>query len=74
MPGPGAQVDRVLLYLCTGQPIPPRLRSAGIISWGWKWILCPLWLPLILAAIGLLVKLAAPRAESDRYPAITLCN
>ena len=45
------------------------LRATGIVSWGWEWILCPLWLPLALAAIGfggvLLVKLVAPRTESD---------
>lgn len=26
------------------------LKATGRISWGWWWVTCPLWLPLVLGA------------------------
>lgn len=28
------------------------LRAAEAISWGWYWVLCPLWLPFALVGIA----------------------
>ena len=30
------------------------LKLCGIISWSWLWVLSPIWLQLILGAIGLI--------------------
>lgn len=33
------------------------LKLVGVISWPWIWVLCPIWIPLFLATIILLVVL-----------------
>jgi hypothetical protein len=47
------------------------LRYNGMIAWGWPWVLCPLWLPIVLASIGfgsfLMVRLIAPGSQSGQF-------
>lgn len=31
------------------------LRLAGVINWPWVWVFAPIWIPLALAAVILLV-------------------
>lgn len=31
------------------------LRLAGVIDWPWVWVFAPIWIPLALVAVGLLV-------------------
>lgn len=33
------------------------LKLAGVISWSWLWILAPLWIPIGLALILLIIAL-----------------
>jgi hypothetical protein len=28
------------------------LRFAGVVSWPWLWVLCPLWIPVVLTSIA----------------------
>lgn len=30
-------------------------RIFGVINWGWEWILAPFWIPMVLAAGGLVI-------------------
>ena len=39
------------------------LRIHGAIEWSWLWILCPLWLPLILTGIGFASFIMVKRME-----------
>jgi len=27
------------------------VRFAGVVTWPWLWVLCPLWLPLVISGI-----------------------
>lgn len=27
------------------------LKLCGVINWSWWWVLCPLWIPLAIAAV-----------------------
>ena len=31
------------------------LRIYNIINWSWLWILCPFWIPVVGAAVGLII-------------------
>lgn len=31
------------------------LKLIGIINWGWVWVLAPLWIPLLISIVGLLL-------------------
>jgi hypothetical protein len=31
------------------------LKLCGVIDWSWWWVTCPFWIPLIFAAIFLLI-------------------
>ena len=40
------------------------LRFAGAVSWPWLWVLCPLWLPLVISGIAF-ASLIAMLGRSD---------
>ena len=31
------------------------LRIYNVINWSWLWILCPFWIPVVGAAVGLII-------------------
>ena len=31
------------------------LKLLGVITWGWAWVLAPIWIPALIGAIGVLV-------------------
>lgn len=31
------------------------LRLCNVVNWSWFWILCPFWIPLVGAAIGVII-------------------
>jgi hypothetical protein len=33
------------------------LKLLGVISWSWLWVLCPLWVPVALLVVIMLVAL-----------------
>jgi hypothetical protein len=39
------------------------LRIHGAIEWSWLWVLCPLWLPLVLTVIGFASFIIVKRME-----------
>lgn len=43
------------------------LKLCGVITWPWIWVLCPLWIPLAIAAIivGIALCVAACRSDKD---------
>lgn len=36
------------------------LKLTGVITWGWEWVLAPLWIPIVLVIIILLLVLGVP--------------
>lgn len=48
---------------CTGYPsftglltiLFTGLKLGGIITWSWWWVLCPLWIPIVVIFIILLI-------------------
>lgn len=51
--GPGLSTLLVLLLTATFV----TLKLTGIIAWSWLWVLSPLWIPIALGIVGLLVGL-----------------
>jgi len=35
------------------------MKLTGFISWGWAWVLAPIWIPLTIAAVALIVVVIA---------------
>lgn len=33
------------------------LKLIGVINWSWGWVLAPLWIPVVIVIVGLLVSL-----------------
>ena len=31
------------------------LKLVGVISWSWLWVLSPLWIPIVIALLGIMV-------------------
>lgn len=31
------------------------LKLVGVISWSWLWVLSPLWIPIVIALLGVMV-------------------
>ena len=31
------------------------LKTTGVINWSWLWVLCPIWIPLAICAVILLI-------------------
>jgi hypothetical protein len=44
-------------------------RFAGVVNWPWWWVLCPLWLPLLIAVVAgtgaLAMSLTGPTRLSE---------
>ena len=45
------------LFLVLLAGVLAALKLAGIVAWGWLWVLAPLWVPLVVVAGVLLVAL-----------------
>lgn len=41
------------------------LRLMGIIEWGWVWVLAPLWMPLALVLVGVIIFLIVAAIASN---------
>lgn len=50
-----------LFYLMCGTPfwVLLALKLTGLVAWSWWWITLPLWLPVVVAGIILLMLAAA---------------
>ena len=33
------------------------LKIAGVINWSWLWVLAPIWIPLVIAVIVVLIAI-----------------
>ena len=31
------------------------LKLVGVISWSWLWVLSPLWIPIVIASLGIVI-------------------
>ena len=50
--------DRIAdIMIVSGYFIIIFLRICNVINWSWVWILCPFWLPVVLALSGLIIGL-----------------
>lgn len=43
------------------------LKLIGVIDWEWQWVLAPIWIPLILILIALLVFLIVCKFYKRKY-------
>jgi hypothetical protein len=41
------------------------LKAAGLVSWPWRWVLAPFWVPAVLAGA---LTFIARRVDRDRRP------
>ena len=39
------------------------LKLLGVISWGWVWVLAPLWIPLAIVLVLLLIVLIVDKVK-----------
>ncbi len=42
------------------------LKLTGVIAWSWWWVTAPLWAPLVLALVMLLISVLFITTASDR--------
>lgn len=43
------------------------LKLVGVINWSWLWVLCPLWIDILLAIIVLVVILIIDKRTKNKY-------
>ena len=43
------------------------LKLVGVINWSWLWVLCPLWINILLAIIVLVVILIIDKRTNNKY-------
>lgn len=43
------------------------LKLVGVINWSWLWVLCPLWIDILLAIIVLVVILIIDKRTNNKY-------
>lgn len=40
------------------------LKLTGVVAWSWIWVLCPFWIPVIIAVVLVAIKYAKLRAKA----------
>ena len=43
------------------------LKLVGVINWSWLWVLCPLWINLLLTVIVLVIIAIINKRTSNKY-------
>ena len=43
------------------------LKLVGVINWSWLWVLCPLWINLLLTVIVLVIITIINKRTSNKY-------
>lgn len=43
------------------------LKLCGVIDWSWLWVLCPIWITLLITAIAFAVILIAGRIKKGKW-------
>lgn len=43
------------------------LKLAGVINWSWLWVLCPLWIDILLTVIVLVIIAIIEKIARNKY-------
>lgn len=43
------------------------LKLVGVINWSWLWVLCPLWIDILLTVIVLVIFAIINKRASNKY-------
>ena len=43
------------------------LKLVGVINWSWLWVLCPLWIDILLTVIVLVIIAIINKRASNKY-------
>ena len=43
------------------------LKLVGVINWSWLWVLCPLWIDILLTVIVLVIITIINKRTSNKY-------
>lgn len=43
------------------------LKLVGVINWSWLWVLCPLWINILLTIIALVIIAIIDKRTSNKY-------
>ena len=43
------------------------LKLVGVINWSWLWVLCPLWIDILLTVIVLVIIAIIDKITSNKY-------
>ena len=43
------------------------LKLVGVINWSWLWVLCPLWIDILLTVIVLVIFTIINKRTSNKY-------
>lgn len=43
------------------------LKLVGVINWSWLWVLCPLWIDILLTVIVLVIFAIINKRTSNKY-------
>ena len=43
------------------------LKLVGVINWSWLWVLCPLWIDILLTVIVLVIIAIIDNKTSNKY-------
>lgn len=43
------------------------LKAAGLVAWSWVWVLCPIWISVLLVAAFFLAVLVGERIRTGKW-------
>ena len=54
----------ISIFLVVMTAVFVALKFANVVAWSWLWVLSPIWLPVALIILGVIIKIAQEFLDS----------